>query len=502
VDAIMVEVPAQLKPEIEKYEQKHAENPEGRNFVPLANAYRKAGELALAERLLRTGLARHPGYLSAHIVLGRTLADRGEFAGAAAEFRRVLEIDPQNLIALRTLGDLALDARRIDEAEYWYRELLVVDPMNEEARRALVEVEAAAPLHDDEAETAWQQDEAGSELSLDVAAAEPEPAADAGTSDPHEEPALTGRWQRPNQEPEGGLDSVDLASETLAELYARQGFADQAAEMYRVLIRRRGEEPALVRRLAELEGREAEVGPSPADDAESEPSPADLPPWLEALNFDEPDPAAAQAEERHAWTEPPADEAVMDSGAEAFVDSFRFGFEGEEAGTEEAVPLPDADPAALPADSPGEEMAMAGAGEAVDRGDSAPTAAEYFASLLAWRPGSADASPPYGAAAAASGEPRPAAPVPAEDDLFPWELPAEAAAPSTSGEEEFQDGSPLAQPDPALEPRAEQRPPEAAPAAPPPPEVRGGERPAPGPRTDEDDDDLESFQAWLRSLKR
>src|SRR5690606_25752354 len=63
--------------------------------------------------------------------------DRGDAAGAEAEFRYVLTLDPQNLIALKTLGELAQAGRRVDEARRWYEELLKVDPMNEEARRAL-----------------------------------------------------------------------------------------------------------------------------------------------------------------------------------------------------------------------------------------------------------------------------------------------------------------------------------------------------------------------------
>src|SRR5690606_5554678 len=135
--APMAETPSELKTEIEKLETRHAEHPEGRFFVPLANAYRKAGEFGRAEALLREGVRQHPDYLSAHIVLGRCLADRGAIRDANAEFRYVLSIDPQNLIALRTLGELEMDSGRPEEAARWFEQLLGVDPMNDEARRAL-----------------------------------------------------------------------------------------------------------------------------------------------------------------------------------------------------------------------------------------------------------------------------------------------------------------------------------------------------------------------------
>ena len=62
--------------EIEKLEKRWAENPKGRNFAPLADAYRKAGELDRAIELCKSGLERHPDYVSAHIVYGRCLVDQ------------------------------------------------------------------------------------------------------------------------------------------------------------------------------------------------------------------------------------------------------------------------------------------------------------------------------------------------------------------------------------------------------------------------------------------
>ncbi|HEV2130654.1 MAG TPA: tetratricopeptide repeat protein [Longimicrobiaceae bacterium] len=197
----MADSPSALAAEIRKLEQKHEEDPEGRYFVPLANAYRQLGELEHAEVLLTDGLKRHPEYLSAHIVLGRCYLDRGALPAAEEEFRRVLAIDAQNLIALRTLGEVATEQGRLAEAERWYAELLDADPLNEEARRAL-----AGLAHTGEA-------------SAD----------------------------------EGQGEDGEVVTETIAELYARQGFYDRAAAVYRELLRRRGHSPELARRLREIE---------------------------------------------------------------------------------------------------------------------------------------------------------------------------------------------------------------------------------------------------------
>src|SRR3990172_10174356 len=123
--------------EIEKLEARFRENPEGRYFAPLADAYRKAGRVDDALMLVQAGLERHPDYLSAHIVLGRCHLDKKDDGAALAAFQQVLTIDAENIIALKSLAETserignALDARR------WLMRLLAVDSMNTEAEEDL-----------------------------------------------------------------------------------------------------------------------------------------------------------------------------------------------------------------------------------------------------------------------------------------------------------------------------------------------------------------------------
>lgn len=322
----MADLSPELAAKIETLKAQHAENP-ARFFMPLASAYREAGETARAEELLRENLKRHPGYLSAHVLLGRCLADRGAVAEARNEFQYVLSVDPQNLIALRTLGEMAAGRGERAEAERWYRELLAVDPMSADARDALASLDAApapsaaasgapaaspaepqddfgmvdlsAPAPELEAPGADHDFGTWRDMALDAdaapeSAASSEPASfdafefgavDLDTPAPavpeeplaHEEPpvphtpagadawgsvddgqdapevepiALEGYFE---EEPPRDAEEDEVVTETMAELYARQGFTDRAADVYRELIARRGPEPALVRRLGELE---------------------------------------------------------------------------------------------------------------------------------------------------------------------------------------------------------------------------------------------------------
>ncbi len=130
--------------EIEKLEKRWAENPKGRNFAPLADAYRKAGELDRAIELCTAGLERHPDYVSAHIVFGRCLIDQKNDPGASAVFRKVLALDPENVLALKILAEIAGRGGRYDEAADWLSRLLSADPMNGDAAEALARAKGRA----------------------------------------------------------------------------------------------------------------------------------------------------------------------------------------------------------------------------------------------------------------------------------------------------------------------------------------------------------------------
>ncbi|MCI0432167.1 MAG: tetratricopeptide repeat protein [Gemmatimonadetes bacterium] len=131
--------------EIARLEALHASHPEGRVFTHLAEAYRRAGDMARARQILDEGLARHPEYPSAYVVLGRLLLETGDSEAAAASFRRVLELDRHNVVALRALGELAEASGQIHEAIHYYEELSRVDPGNEALRDRIRELERSAP---------------------------------------------------------------------------------------------------------------------------------------------------------------------------------------------------------------------------------------------------------------------------------------------------------------------------------------------------------------------
>jgi tetratricopeptide (TPR) repeat protein len=571
----MNSIPSQSREELEKLERKHAENPEGRYFVPLANAFRKVGEIDRAMELLRAGLAKHPDYLSAHIVLGRCLSDLGEEEGAAAEFRHVLALDPQNLIALRTLGEISLGAGRRDEARRWFQNLLAVDPMNEEARRALeslasvVETTAASPASGpaEPPTEALVPEQLPATSSPDVEA--PGMPADLRGAEPTAPVAEVEPWdEEPDadedaeaEEFEFGGESEAVVTETIAELYTRQGVYDRAAEVYRELIRQRGPDAGLEQRLQRVEALARGESDQHAEAAEAE---GGVQAEAEDEELSHELPFLVGGEDLARGEDSPL--AAAGRVEDPFADSFDFGFPGEDP------PAPEWDE--LPPLLPSQAESTAHEPSASEDLPPASTIRSLLRQMLAWTPGSeaagdgAEIEAPSGAAGGedegehgaaslplvSTGEPplppgevggaideemhplpapdehgvlqgwagapagadddfdrlfgvldpeplasEPVAPegssglspAPFEadevDDLFPWEMPA--AAPPAESLHGKRSG-----PDPTADQNADPDPDRE-------PEARSGEdREVSG--TENGDDDLESFQAWLRSLKR
>ena len=103
---------------IDELRKKFEEHPR-RYFAPLANEYRKAGELAHAIALCREHLPQQPGHMSGYIVFGQALFESGSLSEARTVFEQALALDPENFIALRHLGDIAKANGDVSSARRW-----------------------------------------------------------------------------------------------------------------------------------------------------------------------------------------------------------------------------------------------------------------------------------------------------------------------------------------------------------------------------------------------
>ncbi|HSG27366.1 MAG TPA: tetratricopeptide repeat protein, partial [Candidatus Krumholzibacterium sp.] len=181
-----------LSAEIRHLSERLNEAPDSRLFAPLADAYRKSGQVDRAIELCEEGLGKFPDYASAHVILGKCFYDKGATERSKAEFDRVLELDSENMVALKFLGDIMQAENRYDEARKYFDRLLAIDPMNEEVLRLLKEMEKDFHARD-----------------IDL-----------------EDEGSVRKVQQPRE----------MATMTLAGIYASQGYYAKALKMYRDIL--------------------------------------------------------------------------------------------------------------------------------------------------------------------------------------------------------------------------------------------------------------------------
>jgi hypothetical protein len=139
-------MPDTTRDEIARLEEEYAKNPEGRLFVHLAEAYRRAGELERARDVLTEGLERHSDYLSARIVLAQVETELGETESARRVWREVVDLDPENELALWALAELEYNSGNSADSLEFYRRLaaLGVDDAELDEMIALLEAQGGA----------------------------------------------------------------------------------------------------------------------------------------------------------------------------------------------------------------------------------------------------------------------------------------------------------------------------------------------------------------------
>jgi tetratricopeptide (TPR) repeat protein len=148
-------------------------------FAQLAEELRRNGQFEESIETCRTGLARHPGYLSARVTLGRALIELNQLEEAQGELEQVLKNAPENLAALRGLGEIHHRRGELAEALAQYRAALALarnDPDLEETVAELSrQVEPAQPAAVDDALSLDQMQSELLKLAPPQPASEPPP---------------------------------------------------------------------------------------------------------------------------------------------------------------------------------------------------------------------------------------------------------------------------------------------------------------------------------------
>ncbi len=134
--------------EIMKLTERLSKDPKSKLFVPLAEEYKKAGDIEMAITVLTEGLKNNPGYVTAKSFLGRLFLDKGDLSEAQKEFEEVIKAIPDNLLAQRKLGDIHALQGRPQEALRFFKAVLTANPKDPELNALVADIEAGRDVRD------------------------------------------------------------------------------------------------------------------------------------------------------------------------------------------------------------------------------------------------------------------------------------------------------------------------------------------------------------------
>ncbi len=217
-------------PDLEKLFEKLDKEPGSLVFAPLADSCRKAGRLEEALEICVKGVSEHPDYTSGHVVLGKCYYDNSEIAKASETFQKVLNLDENNLVALKYLGMILAEEGNELAAMEHFRHILALDPENTEIRMKLE--------------------------SLQGSTMEPE-----GSNGGDEDEEVVQLESMPDEDFEGKTISLgddretsdEIATLTLADIYASQGYIEKAKKIYENVLKNKPNNSLAKEKLAALQ---------------------------------------------------------------------------------------------------------------------------------------------------------------------------------------------------------------------------------------------------------
>ena len=262
------------KATIEALKERMARDPLSRAFLQLAEEYRKAGRFEEAVQVCQEGLDRHPGYHTARIALGRTYLDAGDLESAHQALTEVLDTMPENHLAAKLLAEVQLRLGNRAGAAETYRAILSHYPGDREVEGLLSDLDEGGGAADGTPDSVQAPGEAAKmdlgttsppatetaslPAPLEVVDGGEPPAAPASAAAMTAARAPMAEQTTPSstddQTAAAPAEADALQTNTLAELYLRQGLVEKALEVYHSMLRVDAENEHVRRRLEELSG--------------------------------------------------------------------------------------------------------------------------------------------------------------------------------------------------------------------------------------------------------
>jgi tetratricopeptide (TPR) repeat protein len=176
--------------EIAKLTERLSKDPKSKLFVPLAEEYKKTGDIETAIAVLVEGLKNNPGYVTAKSFLGRLLLDKGNLTEAQKEFEEVIKAIPDNVLAQRKLGEIHALQGRAQEALQFFKTVLSVNPKDPELNALIADIEAGRDVRGKIAGPKFQPPAGQASAAVPPPKPAPAPATPAPAVKPAEAPAV------------------------------------------------------------------------------------------------------------------------------------------------------------------------------------------------------------------------------------------------------------------------------------------------------------------------
>jgi tetratricopeptide (TPR) repeat protein len=226
--------------DIERLREKVDKDPNSKLFIPLAEEYKKAGMYDEAIDVLIKGIERQPGYMSAHVSLGKIYIERDMLKEAKAEFEQVVGAIPDNLYAHKKLAEIYRDLGETDKAVEEFKMVLELNPTDEWAAINLADIKGEPKPHLEAQESTIEEEEtilAESEVLSEIEEEKPEvPVSE--------------------EIKEGVEETRDVSQPTLspsdADQYILQGKYMEAMNIYRNLLSIEPDNMQVMQRIEEL----------------------------------------------------------------------------------------------------------------------------------------------------------------------------------------------------------------------------------------------------------
>ncbi|MFQ5510548.1 MAG: tetratricopeptide repeat protein [Candidatus Krumholzibacteriia bacterium] len=235
--------------------EKYRKSPNSYVFVLLADACRKLGRIDEALEICGRGIERHPRYASGHVVRGKCHYDLDDHDTARGAFEKVLTLDQNNLVALKYLGMIEANRGDYDSARGYFQHILRLDPDNQSIKETMRVMEEHRQMSSD--------------------TVTPRPAVGSAADD---EPGVPGAGAAVET-------SDELATLTLADIFAAQGYHDKAVKICEELLKKNPRNGVVREKLKSLGG-------DPNDIPHTEPSVASVGraemPDAQAVEIDDP----------------------------------------------------------------------------------------------------------------------------------------------------------------------------------------------------------------------